>query len=81
MQWEVEAHPLEARCPHRSRGGDLSPSASVSGSRPPVAVAEPDSNDGEDRDEDLHGEFPSVLLELTVKSVNSSACPHHTPEA
>jgi hypothetical protein len=22
-----------------------------------------------------------VLLELTVRSVNSSACPHHTPEA
>jgi hypothetical protein len=46
----------------------------MSGACPPVAVAEPDTNDGEDRDEDLHGEFPSLLLEPTVKSVSSSAC-------
>lgn len=61
-------------------GCELWPFVSVSGSFPPIAVDEHHTDDGEDREEDLHGQFPSLLLELTVKSVSSSACPHHTRE-
>jgi hypothetical protein len=75
VRWAVEAHPLKTRRPRRPGGCEPWPYASVSGSCPPVAVAEPDTNDGEDRDEDLHGEFPSLLLELTEVTVSSSARP------